>query len=97
MRNKAPKGAKLPGKGVTFCGWTQIAEMPTELLRVTSDEIGHRAYFSGIQVCGLRSVCPCCTTSAAQTDRAYVNDGSGGGSYCSAYFPVMITLTTRHR
>lgn len=92
--NKAPKGAKLPGKGVTFCGWTQIAEMPTELLRV-QDEIGHRAYFSGIQVCGLRWVCPCCTASAAQTDRAYVNDGLAAARMLGL-FPVMITLTTRH-
>ena len=75
--NKAVPGTKLPGRGVTFCGWTQIAEMPTELLRV-QEETGHRAYFSGVQVCGLRWVCPCCTANAAQTDRCllYTSDAA---------------------
>lgn len=90
----AGPGVKLPGRGVTFCGWTQIAEMPTELLRV-QDETGHRAYFSGVQTCGLRWVCPCCTASAAQTDRAYVNDGLAAARQ-NGLWPVMITLTTRH-
>lgn len=92
--NQAPKGAKLPGRGVTFCGWTQIAEHPTELLRV-QDEAGYRAYFSGVQTCGLRHVCPCCTASAAQIDRQRVNDGLAVGRQ-RGLWPVMITLTTRH-
>lgn len=92
--NQAGPGAKLPGRGVTFCGWTQIAEMRTELLRVP-DETGYRAYFSGVQVCGLRWVCPCCTASAAQIDRAYVNDGLSAAR-AAGLWPVMITLTTRH-
>lgn len=91
---EAPKGAKLPGRGVTFCGWTQIAEHPTELLRV-QDETGFRAYFSGVQTCGLRHVCPCCTASAAQIDRQRVNDGLAAGRE-RGLWPVMITLTTRH-
>ncbi|MGD7428379.1 protein rep, partial [Ralstonia pseudosolanacearum] len=92
--NQAKPGAKLPGRGVTFCGWTQIAEHPTELLRV-QDETGFRSYFSGVQTCGLRWVCPCCTASAAQTDRQRVNDGLAAGRQ-RGLWPVMITLTTRH-
>lgn len=92
--NQAEAGVKLPGRGVTFCGWTQIAEQPTELLRVR-DENGVRAYFSGVQTCGLRWVCPCCTASAAQIDRAYVNDGLAAARELGLW-PVMITLTTRH-
>lgn len=92
--NQAVPGAKLPGRGVTFCGWTQIAEKPTALLRV-QDETGFRAYFSGIQTCGLRWVCPCCTASAAQIDRQRVNDGLSAARE-RGLWPVMITLTTRH-
>jgi len=92
--NRAGPEVKLPGRGVTFCGWTQIAEHPTELLRV-QDETGHRAYFTGIQICGLRWVCPCCTASAAQIDRQRVNDGLAAARGLGLW-PVMITLTTRH-
>lgn len=92
--NRAEPGTKLPGRGVTFCGWTQIAEHPTELLRV-QEETGFRAYFSGVQTCGLRWVCPCCTASAAQIDRQRVNDGLAAGRQ-RGLWPVMITLTTRH-
>lgn len=91
---EAGPGAQLPGRGVTFCGWTQIAEHPTELLRV-QDEAGYRAYFSGVQTCGLRHVCPCCTASAAQIDRQRVNDGLAAARE-RGLWPVMITLTTRH-
>jgi hypothetical protein len=92
--NQAEAGVKLPGRGVTFCGWTQIADQATELLRI-QDENGFRAYFSGVQTCGLRWVCPCCTASAAQIDRAYVNDGLAAARGLGLW-PVMITLTTRH-
>jgi len=92
--NQAGPGVKLPGRGVTFCGWTQIAEHPTELLRI-QDENGFRAFFSGVQTCGLRHVCPCCTASAAQIDRQRVNDGLAAGRE-RGLWPVMITLTTRH-
>lgn len=92
--NQAGRGVKLPGRGVTFCGWTQIAEHPTELLRV-QDDAGYRAYFSGVQTCGLRWVCPCCTASAAQIDRQRVNDGLAAARQ-RGLWPVMITLTTRH-
>ena len=91
---EAPKGAQLPGRGVTFCGWTQIADHSTDLMRV-QDETGFRAYFTGVQTCGLRWVCPCCTASAAQIDRKRVNDGLAAARQ-RGLWPVMITLTTRH-
>lgn len=87
---------KLPGRGVTFCGWTQIAEQQSALMRVMDPEAGgHRAFFTGIQMCGLRWVCPCCTASAAQQDRAFVNDGLAAARG-RGLWPVMVTLTTRH-
>lgn len=91
---RAGHSEKLPARGVTFCGWTQIAEVPTLLMRI-KDEKGHRAFFTGVQTCGLRWVCPCCTAKAAQADRDYVNDGLSAGR-SMGLFPVMITLTTRH-
>ena len=95
--NQVEAGAarkKLPGRGVTYCGWTQIADKPTELRRI-QDESGYRSYFSGVQTCGLRWVCPCCTAKAAQVDRAYVNDGLAAARQAGLW-PVMITMTTRH-
>lgn len=92
--NRAEPDEKLPAKGVTFCGWTQIKDVRTGLMRVES-ETGYRSFFEGIQTCGLRWVCPCCTASAAQHDRAYVNDGLAAARKAGLR-PIMITLTTRH-
>lgn len=85
----------LPGRGVTMCGWTQIAETETELMRQPRPD-GHHAYLSGLQMCGLRWVCPVCTAKAAQSDRQDVNDGLAAARGMGL-FPVMVTLTTRHR
>ena len=93
--NQAEAGVKLPGRGVTMCGWTQIVDQPTDLWRQLQEETGYRSYFTGIQTCGLRWVCPCCTARAAQIDRKYVNDGLAAARDAGLW-PVMITLTTRH-
>ena len=85
----------LPGRGVTMCGWTQIADTETELMRQPRPD-GHHAYLSGLQMCGLRWVCPICTAKAAQADRQDVNDGLAAAR-AMGLFPVMVTLTTRHR
>lgn len=87
--------AALPGRGVTMCGWTQIADTETELMRQPRPD-GHHAYLSGLQMCGLRHVCPICTAKAAQADRQDVNDGLAAARGMGL-FPVMVTLTTRHR
>lgn len=84
----------LAGRGVQFCGWTQIAGMQTRLMRQMRAQ-RFTAYMSGIQGCGLRWVCPVCTMKKAETDRASVNDGLAGARSLGL-FPVMLTLTTRH-
>ena len=84
----------LPGRGVTMCGWTQIAGMDTELMRQPGPD-GHHAYLTGLQMCGLRWVCPICTARRAMQDRQTVNDGLAAAR-AKGLYPVMITLTTRH-
>lgn len=84
----------LPGRGVTMCGWTQIAGADTDLMRQPGPD-GHHAYLTGLQMCGLRWVCPICTARRAMQDRQTVNDGLAAARSRGLY-PVMITLTTRH-
>lgn len=84
----------LAGRGVTFCGWTQIADYETELMRQKTEQ-GFRAYLTGRQMCGLRWVCPVCTAKRAEDDRCLVNAGLAGARQ-RGLFPVMLTLTTRH-
>jgi hypothetical protein len=85
----------LAGRGVTFCGWTQIADHETELMRQKTEQ-GFRAYLTGRQMCGLRWVCPVCTAKRAEEDRRLVNAGLAAARQ-RGLFPVMLTLTTRHR
>lgn len=90
----------LAGRGVCFCGWTQIAEHEAKLQRVRQGD-GYRSWISGSQMCGLRWVCPVCTAKGAEIDRAMVGDGLAAvrgfkeGELPRAW-PVMLTLTTRH-
>lgn len=86
--------ATLPGRGVCLCGWTQIADMDTNLMRVRKGEDWH-SYVTGRQMCGLRWVCPICTAKRAEEDRQSVNDGMAAARQRGLY-PVMMTLTTRH-
>lgn len=85
---------RLPGRGVTMCGWTQILNTDTDLMRQPGPD-GHRAYLTGLQMCGLRWVCPICTARRAMQDRQTVNDGLAAARSRGLY-PVMVTLTTRH-
>lgn len=85
----------LPGRGVTWCGKTQIPEKETRQMRQDRGEYRH-SYFEGLQGCGLRWVCPICTMRKAQQDRQFVNDGLAAARE-SGLFPVMLTLTTRHK
>ena len=90
----AEKRGALPGRGVCLCGWTQIAEMDTDLMRVRRGDHWH-SYVTGRQMCGLRWVCPICMAKRAEEDRSAVNDGIAAARQCGL-FPVMMTLTTRH-
>lgn len=85
---------ELPGRGVTMCGWTQIAGANTDLMRQPGPN-GYHAYLTGLQMCGLRWVCPICTARRAMQDRQTVNDGLAAAR-AKGLYPVMITLTTRH-
>lgn len=84
----------LPGRGVTMCGWTQIVDQDTDLMRQLGPN-GHHAYLTGLQMCGLRWVCPICTARKAMEDRQFVNDGLSAAR-ARGLFPVMVTMTTRH-
>lgn len=92
----------LAGRGVCFCAWTQIAGIETEVMRVPrtkkrGEEL-HRhwhSYMTGLQMCGLRWVCPVCTAKRAEEDRRAVNDGLSAARDRGLY-PVMLTFTTRH-
>lgn len=86
--------ASVPARGVTMCGWTQIAELNTDLMRQPGPD-GHHAYLTGLQMCDLRWVCPICTARRGMEDRQVVNDGLSAAR-ARGLFPVMITLTTRH-
>lgn len=86
--------SELPARGVTMCGWTQIAETDTLLMRQRRGDRSH-AYLTGLQMCGLRWVCPVCTARKAMEDRQFVNDGLAAARG-AGLFPVMVTMTTRH-
>jgi len=85
----------VPGQGIRFCGWTQIADNETKLMRIMKEH-GFHAYITGRQMCGLRWVCPICTAKRAEEDRKAVNDGLAAARSRGGVWPVMLTLTTRH-
>lgn len=85
----------FPARGVTWCGKTQISGRETRQMRQDRGEYLH-SYFEGLQMCGLRWVCPVCTIRKAQEDRQAVNDGLAAARAAGLY-PVMLTLTTRHK
>lgn len=86
---------EFAGRGVTWCGHTQIAETETEQKLQDRGDYMH-SFFTGLQTCGLRWVCPICTMRRAQDDRQFVNDGLSAAREVGL-FPVMLTLTTRHK
>ena len=86
---------KLPGRGVTMCGLTQISGMETEQWRQTTPDGRFLSYFTGLQPCGLRQVCPICTAAKSEKDRLAINDGLAAARR-SGLVPVMVTMTLRH-
>ena len=85
----------VAGRGVTMCAWTQIADVETLVKRVGLKTGGSRSFMTGLQCCGLRSVCPSCTHKAARRDKAWVNDAMAQARK-EGLIPVMMTLTVRH-
>lgn len=81
------------GRGVTFCGWTQIAKQETRLVRLEGPE--KKAFYRGLHVCGLRWVCPVCTAKRSEESRNELNAALAVGRE-RGLVPVMVTLTARH-
>jgi|TARA_R100000935_G_C2838829_1_gene169812 hypothetical protein len=92
-RSMVPAGSKAAGRGVTLCGWTQIANDRVRLVRSESEH--PRAFYRGLQVCGLRWVCPCCTIRKSEESRADLNAALSVARQRNI-IPVMLTLTARH-
>lgn len=104
-----PEGPKQAGRGVSMCSWTQIAGQDTRLVRVESHErqrisggkvetqqVPTRAFMRGLQVCGLRWVCPCCTVKKSEACRDELN-AALSVARTRGLQPVMLTLTARHK
>lgn len=81
------------GRGVTFCGWTQISTQETKLVRIEGPE--KKAFYRGLHVCGLRWVCPVCTAKRSEESRQELNAALAVGRE-RGLIPVMMTLTARH-
>ncbi|UOA34412.1 plasmid replication protein RepW (plasmid) [Sulfitobacter sp. DSM 110093] len=93
-----------------MCSWTQIAGQETRLVRVEthkklkvskggqikSEQVPTRAFYRGLQVCGLRWVCPCCTIKKSEGCRAEMNAALAEARKRGLQ-PVMLTLTARHK
>lgn len=58
-------------------------------------EGGHRAAFSGVQVCGSVWACPCCSSAISETRRGELN-ALLAWARAQGLRPIMLTLTTRH-
>ena len=93
-REVLEEGQRRPaGRGVTLCGWTQIAEQETHLIR--TDEAEPRAFYRGLCLCGLRWACPVCTVKKSEESREQLNLALLAGRKLKLV-PVMMTLTARH-
>ena len=88
-------GSKSAGRGVTLCGWTQIADQETRLVRV-DEAAGPRAFYRGLVSCGLRWVCPCCTIKKSEESREALNAALSVARE-KGLRPVLLTLTARHK
>lgn len=88
---------EIKGRGVTLCGWTQIANQGGSRLMLADpgDEGAARAFWTGIQKCTSGWVCPVCTHAKAEEARTSLNLGLAGARRLGLS-PVMMTLTARH-
>lgn len=88
---------EIKGRGVTLCGWTQIANQGGSRLMLVDpgDDQGARAFWSGLQRCGGVWNCPVCTQAKAEAARISLNLGLAAARR-HGLSPVMMTLTARH-
>jgi hypothetical protein len=83
-------------KGVTLCGWTMQAQHDdVKLVRQVAPDKAPRAFYRGLQKCGLGWVCPVCTTVKAQETREKLNALLSRGR-ADGWHMLMMTLTVRH-
>ncbi|WP_228028593.1 hypothetical protein, partial [Donghicola mangrovi] len=68
---------EVKGRGVTLCGWTQIANQGGSRLMLVDpgDHQGARAFWAGLQRCGGVWNCPVCTQAKAEAARISLNLG----------------------
>lgn len=87
----------IKGRGVTLCGWTQIANQGGSRLMLVDlgDDHGAKAFWSGLQRCGGVWNCPVCTQAKAEAARISLNLGLAAARSLGLS-PVMMTLTARH-
>lgn len=88
---------EMKGRGVTLCGWTQIASQGGSRLMLVDpgDDQGARAFWAGLQRCGGVWNCPVCTQAKAEAARISLNLGLAAARRLGLS-PVMMTLTARH-
>lgn len=88
---------EIKGRGVTLCGWTQIANKGGSRLMLVElgDDHGAKAFWSGLQRCGGVWNCPVCTQAKAEAARISLNLGLAAARRLGLS-PVMMTLTARH-
>ena len=79
---------------VSKCRWTKIGgEVSLNLMNVGENQV--RAAFKGVKICGNVWGCPVCSARISQTRRGEMNTLLAW-SRENRFFPVMLTLTTRH-
>ncbi len=88
---------EIKGRGVTLCGWTQIANQGGSRLMLADpgDDGAARAFWTGIQKCTSGWVCPVCTHAKSEESRVSLNLGLAAARRLGLS-PVMMTLTARH-
>ncbi len=94
-RSMVGPNQKAAGRGVTACGWSKIANKQVKLVRMDGPD-GAQAFYRGLQVCGLRWVCPCCTVKKSEESREALNAALRVARQ-QGLVPVMLTLTARHK
>lgn len=94
-RSMVGPNQKAAGRGVTACGWSKIANKQIKLVRMDGPD-GAQAFYRGLQVCGLRWVCPCCTVKKSEASREALNAALAVARE-RKLVPVMLTLTARHK
>ena len=87
----------IKGRGVTLCGWTQVASQGGAKLMMVDpgNDQDARAFWQGLHKCGGTWNCPVCTHAKAEKARISLNLGLAAARRLGLS-PVMMTLTARH-